>query len=751
MFEDKYVLPAALLEYYERIGAEVRNFRGGIVKSYHGDYYTERGIIKITADGEVRASNNEHAPTESEKNLIKAQWDQNNFPKHIHAEETGAKRQSERLMEERPEGVVHEFISRVTGKVVMLQQRYYEASGKRQFIPWTLWSDGVWRRMEPDNKLPLWKPVSSRKARIMVHEGSKSAMAAEEIALDPGSKHPWREYLSLFEHWGMIGGALAPQRTDWSELTREKPEEVIYVCDNDRPGTEALPKVSKMYGRKMNGIVFDERWEEGWDIADPMPEEFWYQGLYIGPEMQDMLKPATYATETIHGEGKGRPVTVVTSDFAGEWYHSVIPEAYVHRNWPNDIKTHEEFNNFIAPYSGVSDTATKLQKHDSSKGVRLIYTPELGSGIYNDFTGSGGLVLNTFMGSKVLPLEGDVSPFFEFMEHLIPNEIDRREMIRWIITLVSKPEVKMLYGALLISEQQGVGKGTLGEKILTPLVGKSNVSFPTESEIVDSSFNYWAAHKRLAVVHEIYAGHSSKAYNRLKSIITDGGIMVNKKYLAPYLVDNWLHVFACSNSMGALKLSQDDRRWFVPKLTGNKGTAKWWSELNHWLVKGGLRKIKHWSDQQSLDPEKVVMRGETAPMTEAKREVIQEGYSEAMRLAYRVLSHIKEEAYESGKVMVVLDTELIRLAKEVVYKDRYSQFMERPLTMRKVAQAAGFHVGDHKITCKEWGGIQAFQSRPLLAGREAEILVMGHSSTIMSRAEPFDLIKYANEKGLILF
>ena len=93
--------------------------------------------------------------------------------------------------------------------------------------------------------------------------------------------------------------------------------------------------------------------------------------------------------------------------------------------------------------------------------------------------------------------------------------------MRWCATLVARPDIRMEYGVLLISEMQGVGKGTLGERILAPLVGPWNCSFPTEQSIVDSSFNSWIAHKRLAVVHEIYAGHNIKAYNkrRLSSLI----------------------------------------------------------------------------------------------------------------------------------------------------------------------------------------------------------------------------------------
>jgi len=55
---------------------------------------------------------------------------------------------------------------------------------------------------------------------------------------------------------------------------------------------------------------------------------------------------------------------------------------------------------------------------------------------------------------------------------------DRIELMRWCATLIARPDIKMNYGVLLISETQGVGKSTLGEKILAPLIGKLNASFP---------------------------------------------------------------------------------------------------------------------------------------------------------------------------------------------------------------------------------------------------------------------------------
>ena len=747
MFSERFSLPQALLDYYNRVSAEVLNFKRAVIRGGEGKYKSDRAVIKVLQDGSLEVSVKDHRlrkedvePTEEEQTLISQQWAlcSKDYPRCIQAEPAAARRQvqdSENALRDRGarEVLSHVFHDRTTGKVAMILQRWYCDHGARHFTPHTFWSDGCWRTMEPEGKLPFWKPEVGRKARIMVHEGAKAAQAAERVALDRESDHPWRAFLARYEHWGMIGGALSPHRTNFDELRREKPEEVIYVCDNDWPGKEALQKVSRLYGFPLKGVVLDSRWPLGWDMADDMPEEMFAHGRWVGPELEAMVKPATHATQRVLRPGTLKFTSVVSTEFAREWFHSAVPEVFVHRDWPNKVWTAQQFNNLMAPFSDIRNLALKVQENDASKGVRLTYTPALDPGIHNG-DGGEGLLLNTHVPSRIKPCRGDARPFLDYVEHLVPGEEDRRELLRWIVTLVARPEVKMLYGLLLISENQGVGKSTLGERILAPLVGKDNVSFPSETDIVDSNYNYWCSHKRLAVVHEIYAGHSSKAYDKLKSLVTDRELTVSMKYLAPYTIENWVHVFACSNSKGALRLSQDDRRWFVPKVTDDPHSLGFWQTFNAWLEKeGGLGIIKAWClEQADLDPKMVVPRGAVAPMSDAKKEVIQEGYSEAMRVTFQLMSEIKDDVEKAEKegddrIRVVWDTELVSMVKAKIYKGK-TQYLERPLTLRKVARSAGWMVGENQLTWKNWS---IFKARPLLIGKGASKVLSASANDLV--------------------
>jgi len=465
--------------------------------------------------------------------------------------------------------------------------------------------------------------------------------------------------------------------------------------------------VSQCWGKALKSVKFGAKFPEHWDMADEIPASlFAGSGRYIGPMLPDLMDSATWATEEIpNPEGKkGRPGFKIREEFAEEWIHCVTPEVFLNRHWPNRIYTLSEFDNRVAPFSNVSETGRLLKRSYASKGLSLKYVPSQIPGIHGGEDASGSYV-NTFQGANIKPERGDAGPFLDFLTGLIVEDHDRHEVMRWCATLIARPDIKMLYGVLMISEMQGVGKGTLGEKILAPLIGEINVSYPSEQEIVESNYNYWLAHKRLAVVHEIYAGNSSKAYNKLKSCITDKYIEVQKKYQANYKIESWIHIFACSNSMRALKLSNDDRRWLVPKLSEQKRPPSYWESFNSWLrFEGGLNIIHQWA-VDFCEEHGPVPQGAPAPSTSLKRSMIEEGYSPGQICVMRAIQEIKDRIEEGGlpQDTFILDTQLVELIKLQLYEGRQNDRLEKPHTVRAVAKGMGMFIGDVRAQVKSWG------------------------------------------------
>jgi hypothetical protein len=714
----------ALLAYVRRIGAEELSFKRYMVKEYQPGrgrhYYEEKAVIWID-EGKIKCNNEEYAPSDEEREAIELALINSDIPKSVGATTIFDLRP---LLSEG--GEIYEIWDRRTDTISMVQHAIRDRDNDKGYVAWSLWSDGQWRKMEPDGKLRFFKPRKrTRAARLMIHEGAKAALAAQRI-VDDRIDHPWLEELQLYEHWGMLGGALAPHRSEYNEIDRGKFIEVVYACDNDEPGQRALQKVSRHYGKSLKGFRPDDKFPESWDIADAMPTESFKNNRWIGPCLKDMLVPATRATRVIPPKTpKGKKLIVLNEAFMNEWIHCVTPEVFIHVDWPNVIYTTQEFNNRVSPYSDVVDTARLIKQDDTKKGGVLKYSPSNKSGIYA--TAEAGRFINTHVSSPIKAEYGSDQPFLEFLDHLVPIEKDRNNTKKWIATLIARPDIKMLYGMLMISEAQGVGKGTLGEKILAPLVGINNTSFPSEQEIVDSSFNYWLAHKRLAVVHEIYAGHSAKAYNKLKSIITDKFINVNKKHMAMYQIENWMHVFACSNSMKALQLSSDDRRWFIPKVIEEKRSPGYWSELNEWLTdRGGLGIILSWAKEFVKVPGNVVMSGEDAPSSTLKKAVIDDNLPAPMAFVtdcIRQILHVMDQSNDNlfkqekrktwngvNKYIVkpedgvfFLDTDMQNLVMHRFYGGRRDEKLLKLQTIRKIASHEGMHCSNKFGDFRPWG------------------------------------------------
>jgi len=442
--------------------------------------------------------------------------------------------------------------------------------------------------------------------------------------------HPWGQELSGAAHLGWIGGALNPSRTDWSQLAKHGVKQAFIVADNDSHGRSAVPKISvHLRGISVFCVEFTGEFPPSFDLADPWPEKFFMEKaghfFYRGPTFEDHLHPATWATNEFVPPGSKKKVISLRSEFKGLWAWIREIDLYVCVERPTLRYSEKSFNGYASALSHKGKPVSDMLKAEwGSQYSKITYRPDRTERIVET---RGEKAINLFAPSRITGKAGDDRPWIEFMEYLFRDPAERREMMRWCATLIARPDIRMGYATLMVSETQGVGKNTLGEKILAPLVGKHNCSFPHERQVVESQFNSWLVNKRFAFIGEIYTGRSWKAANLLKQHITDRETDVNEKFIKEYTVENWIHIMACSNSMRALKLDNTDRRWFVPTLTETPWPHAQWVLFNDWIEVNGLPIIRHWAERYG----DYVRPGQHAPMTERKREMQSESESEAIQ------------------------------------------------------------------------------------------------------------------------
>lgn len=626
----------AVLLYLQRVGAEARSLRTAVVKEHRGNYWKDLAVIRFTKTGDVVCPVLEYAPTEEERNTIKVELSKVQWPELKPLRTLGAL----------PEGVQKaktgdRFIFRnEAGEIIMIQVRVTR-KGEKAYVPYTYWDDDEWRCAEPDGALPLFNLEKLKDAAyVFIHEGAKSARYVQwmvdgetEEARKALAAHPWGKELSAGVHLGWIGGALSPQRTDWSPIRRTGARKAFIVADNDKPGRAAVPAISREIGITAFMIQFTDEFPASFDLADDFPKAMFGKAdgghFYVGPSFRDCQHPATWATDLLpNPEGKGRPITVLRDSFKGLFQYVEETDMFVCTDMPEIMRTEQVLNKMLAPFSHVQDTCRLIVKNYEGRSARICYRPDH-EGMLVTYRGSAAI--NLHVPSAIRSVKGDHSPWSEFLGYMFVNERERYEAERWIATLIARPSIRMAYGMLLVSESQGIGKSTLGHNILAPLVGVWNVGFPGEQDIT-APFNEWVAHKRLAIIGEIYSGSSWKAYHALKAVITDKEITVNQKYMRQYVIENWCHIFASSNSMRALKMENDDRRWFYPEICEKAWPKKKFEEFRAWIESGGLSIIKAWAEafKDYVGP------SERAPMTERKRELIEGSRSEAQREAVQL-------------------------------------------------------------------------------------------------------------------
>jgi hypothetical protein len=641
--------------YLKRIGAVEVHFHLAKVEVIDNGYPRSVATIKFSEEGETHCRGpkaKDAKPTEEEAEGIRAEFASTEFPKIIPIAAIGEPPPNCDLNDPQVY-VCHDF----NDQIIMVHQRYSNQDGTKGFLPWTYWSDGKWRLMEPDVMPFYGLPGAKDHTTLVLHEGSKAAKRVKRMLngeLEVG-RFPWLEEVRWAAHIGWIGGVHALARSDWAKLAAMGWKRVIIVADNDDKGRAVVPEIAEHFNCPTFVLAFTDDWPESFDLGDDWPETlFGDEGQYIGPAFSRCVQPATYATNEFVIIENDKPKTVyeIRPVFAGQWAWVASQDLLVCLDMPAYKIPAGRFNAFIRPFSHVKDTLSYFHKHFSGNQMELTYDPSTEGTVVR--VASGLQAINLYAPSAIKPHQGDWGPWLHFLEHLFPVAEDREQVKRWCATLIARPDIRMIYGLLLMSQNQGVGKGTFA-RIIADLVGRDNTSFPSASMIVESQFNGWISGKRLICVDEIYEGHSWRAYNKLKPYITDDSVEVNVKHMATWSMPNWTHYILMSNSPAALKIEEKDRRWLVPEVSEDAWTEEEFAELYGWMRGGGLSTIAMWAKTFASRGEgKYVRAGEKSPMSARKGQLIRESRSDAERLLDEFAEAMSDDMREERRHAVTL-------------------------------------------------------------------------------------------------
>lgn len=241
-----------------------------------------------------------------------------------------------------------------------------------------------------------------------------------------------------------------------------------------------------------------------------------------------------------------------------------------------------------------------------------------------------GQFANRWKDARPVGVAGDVSPWLNHVERMIPADDEREHFLNALAFKVQNPNRKINH-ALLIGGHPGSGKDTMLAPFFWAIGGnsKANCSL-VRNEDLNSTWGYALECEvmEIAELRQSEAKDRRALENSLKPIIAAPPeyLQINRKGLHPYQALNRVFVIAFSNERAAISLPSDDRRWFclwaeAGRLPEAEARALW-----SWYQSGGFAFVAGYlasRDVSAFNP------AGAPPMTEAKAIMIEQGRSSA--------------------------------------------------------------------------------------------------------------------------
>src|ERR1700733_8729270 len=252
-----------------------------------------------------------------------------------------------------------------------------------------------------------------------------------------------------------------------------------------------------------------------------------------------------------------------------------------------------------------------------NKCLRLSYAPGKPQFFNNQ--------LNTWIRSTVEANEGELTLWFEYLDHIFESDPSNRAwLIQWLAFQFQHPGIKMFSAVVFWSKETSTGKSLFGY-IMAELFGHYNFSEISEGEL-HGNFNHWAARKQFVMGEEIKGSNAQRHADALKSVITRKFVTINTKNTPHYTLPDCINYFFTSNHAEAFYLDNTDRRFFVHQLPEKKLSAEWVHQtFMPWLKSGGYGAILHWLMQIYLSN---FSPTSAAPHTSARKAMIEANQSE---------------------------------------------------------------------------------------------------------------------------
>ena len=243
--------------------------------------------------------------------------------------------------------------------------------------------------------------------------------------------------------------------------------------------------------------------------------------------------------------------------------------------------------------------------------------------------------------------------FLEHLEYLIPDQVQREDLLDWLAHAVQRPEVRPHFHFLLIAPQEGTGRSWLGD-LFVRLWGTRHADQVDLHSLMEDAFNSKLTCKVMLVVHEAKAAPDERFNHRerLRNLLSDSIVTINEKHQPKWNERFCARVLMFTNSDNALPLSETDRRVYAVRCADQPRDAAYYSRLYGALGdEGFLAAVWTFLKNRNIAQ---FNPGRRAPLNQIKRQLIAAGRTEVQQDAVELVRASPHDIIGSTDLMQAL-------------------------------------------------------------------------------------------------
>lgn len=229
--------------------------------------------------------------------------------------------------------------------------------------------------------------------------------------------------------------------------------------------------------------------------------------------------------------------------------------------------------------------------------ARVVYAPGLGT-----VDASGLTILNLYQGLARQPVAGTWTLMRRHLLHVIcrGNLKHYLFLLAWMAHLIQKPAEAPGVVVVLRSLMEGAGKTTVVEWLCS-MLGRHALMLNDPTQLL-TKFNAHLEVKSFVGVNEPSWPGNKDAEAKLKSMITDPFLTIERKHGGVYTVPNNLHFMFTTNAEWAVPAGAGARRYLVLDVDASKaGDQSYFKALRNEINNGGIEALLYVLQSFRLD------------------------------------------------------------------------------------------------------------------------------------------------------